>query len=62
MTKFKLIGAVVALTLSSAAFAANAADCCPDMACCHDGADCCDHGAKAKGGDHAAPAAADQHR
>jgi len=22
------------------------------MACCKDGADCCDHGDKAKGGDH----------
>lgn len=51
MSKFKLIGAAVALTISSAAFAATAADCCPDMACCKDGADCCDHGTKAKEAD-----------
>ena len=43
MSKFKLIGAAVALTLSSTAFAATAADCCPDMTCCKEGADCCDH-------------------
>jgi len=28
------------------------ANCCADMAGCKDGADCCDHGDKAKGGDH----------
>jgi len=39
MTKFKLIGAAFALTLSSGAFAA-VANCCADMACCKDGADC----------------------
>ena len=54
MTKFKLISAAFALTLSSGAFAA-VANCCADMACCKDGADCCDHGAKAKD-DHAAHA------
>ncbi|MBB3473625.1 MULTISPECIES: hypothetical protein [Sphingomonas] len=52
MTKFKLISAAFALTLSTGAFAA-VANCCADMACCKDGADCCDHGDKAKGGDHA---------
>ena len=52
MTKFKLIGAAFALTLSTAAFATAAADCCPGMACCKDGADCCDH-AKGKAGEHA---------
>ena len=46
MTKFKLISAAFALTLSTGAFAA-VANCCADMACCKDGADCCDH---AKGG------------
>ena len=51
MSKFKLIGAAVALALSSTAFAATAADCCPDMTCCKEGADCCDHAKKA--GDHA---------
>jgi hypothetical protein len=52
MTKFKLISAAFALTLSTGAFAA-VANCCADMACCKDGADCCDHGDKAKGGEHA---------
>lgn len=52
MTKFKLISAAFALTLSTGAFAA-VANCCADMACCKDGADCCDQGDKAKGGDHA---------
>ena len=52
MTKFKLISAAFALTLSTGAFAA-VANCCANMACCKDGADCCDHGDKAKGGDHA---------
>ncbi|WP_294260191.1 hypothetical protein [uncultured Sphingomonas sp.] len=52
MTKFKLISAAFALTLSTGAFAA-VANCCADMACCKDGADCCDHGDEAKGGDHA---------
>ena len=52
MTKFKLISAAFALTLSTGAFAA-VANCCADMACCKDGADCCDHGDKAKGGDRA---------
>ena len=51
MSKFKLIGAAVALTISSAALAATAADCCQDMACCKDGADCCDCGTKAKAAD-----------
>ena len=51
MTKIKLISAAFALTLSTGAFAA-VANCCADMACCKDGADCCDHGTKAKGGDH----------
>lgn len=55
MTKFKLISAAFALTLSTGAFAA-VANCCADMACCKDGADCCDHGDKAKAGDHAAHA------
>ena len=40
MTKLKLIGTAVALSLSSAAFAAGAS-CCADMACCNEGADCC---------------------
>lgn len=40
MTKFKLISAAFALTLSTGAFAA-VANCCADMACCKDGADCC---------------------
>ena len=52
MTKFKLVSAAFALTLSTGAFAA-VANCCANMACCKDGADCCDHGDKAKGGDHA---------
>ena len=52
MTKFKLVSAAFALTLSTGAFAA-VANCCADMACCKDGADCCDHGDKAKRGDHA---------
>lgn len=52
MTKFKLISAAFALTLSTGAFAA-VANCCADMTCCKDGADCCDHGDKAKGGDRA---------
>jgi hypothetical protein len=52
MTKFKLISAAFALTLSSSAFAA-VANCCADMACCKDGADCCDKGDKAKHADHA---------
>lgn len=47
MTKFKLISAAFALTLSSGAFAA-VANYCADMACCKDGADCCDKAAKAK--------------
>ena len=47
MPKFKLSSAAFALTLSSGAFAA-VANCCADMACCKDGADCCDKGAKAK--------------
>lgn len=47
MTKFKLISAAFALTLSSGAFAA-VANWCADMACCKDGADCCDKVAKAK--------------
>lgn len=59
MTKLKLIGTALALSLSSAAFAA--APCCADMACCKDGADCCKEqdGKKdccadmKKGGDHA---------
>ncbi len=62
MSKFKLIGAAVALTISSAAFAAIAADCCPDMVCCKDSADPCGDSGEAKGGDHAAPASAEQHR
>lgn len=53
MTTFKLIGAAIALTVSSAAFAAGAT-CCVDLACCKDGADCCDHAAHAKTGDHVA--------
>lgn len=47
MTKFKFIGAAVALTLSTAALAAGSA-CCPGMTCCQDGKDCCDQSAKAK--------------
>lgn len=39
MTKFSVLGAALALSLSTAAFAA--ADCCKDMACCREGADCC---------------------
>ncbi len=57
MTKFKLISAAFALTLSTGAFAA-VANCCADMACCKDGADCCDKGDKAKhadDADHAMP-------
>ena len=50
MTKFKLISAAFALTLSTGAFAA-VANCCADMACCKDGADCCKVGAKAKAAD-----------
>lgn len=50
MTKFKLISAAFALTLSTGAFAA-VTNCCADMACCKDGADCCDHGTKAKAAD-----------
>jgi hypothetical protein len=38
MTKFKLIGAALALALPAAAFAAGS---CADMACCKEGADCC---------------------
>lgn len=52
MTKFKLISAAFALTLSTGAFAA-VANCCADMACCKDGADCCDKGDKTKHADHA---------
>jgi hypothetical protein len=48
MTKFKLIGAALALALPTAAFAAGS--CCADMACCKEGADCCKDG---KHGDHA---------
>ncbi len=55
MTKFKLISAAFALTLSTGAFAA-VANCCADMACCKDGADCCDKGDKAKHADHASHA------
>ena len=40
MTKLKLIGSALALSLSGAAFAAGAS-CCADMACCKEGADCC---------------------
>ena len=40
MTKLKLIGTAVALSLSSATYAAGAS-CCADMACCKEGADCC---------------------
>ena len=40
MTKFSIIGAAFALSLSTAAFAT--ADCCKDMTCCKEGADCCD--------------------
>ncbi len=40
MTKFKLIGAALALSLSGAAFATGAS-LCADMACCKEGADCC---------------------
>lgn len=40
MTKFKLIGGAIALSLSSVAFAAGAG-CCADMACCKQGGDCC---------------------
>jgi hypothetical protein len=58
MTKFKLIGAAFALSLSTAATAV-AADCCPDMSCCKEGADCCD---QAKAGEHADQAGATQHR
>jgi hypothetical protein len=36
MTKFKLIGAALALALPTAAFAAGS-----DMACCKEGSDCC---------------------
>jgi len=39
MTKFKLIGAALALAIPGVAFAAGS--CCADMACCKDGADCC---------------------
>jgi hypothetical protein len=54
MKTLKIMGAVLALTISGAA-SATAADCCKDMACCKekDGkkSDCC-HDMK-KGGDHA---------
>jgi hypothetical protein len=43
MTMFKMFGAAVALSLSTAAVAAGAA-CCADLACCVAGADCCEHG------------------
>ena len=49
MTKFKLISAAFALTLSTGAFAA-VANCCADMACCKDGADCCKDKDGKKGG------------
>lgn len=65
MTKFKLIGAAFALTLSTTAFAAEA-NCCADMACCKEGADCCKDGAdccskgdKAGHDEHAGHAAPD---
>lgn len=56
MTKFKLIGAALALALPTAAFAAGS--CCAGMACCKEGADCCKDGKDCcvdmkKGGDHA---------
>ena len=41
MTKLKLIGTALVLSLSSVAFAAGAS-CCADMACCKEGADCCE--------------------
>ena len=56
MTKLKLVGAALALSLPGAAFAAS---CCADMTCCKEGADCCKEGKKdccadmKKGGDHA---------
>lgn len=40
MTKLKLIGTAIALSLSGAAFAAGAS-CCAEMACCKEGAACC---------------------
>lgn len=63
MTKLKLIGTALAMSLASVASAAGA-DCCADMACCKEGKDCCkkqdgkkaDCCAKMKadtGGDHA---------
>ena len=57
MTKFKRIGAALALAIPTTVFAA--APCCADMACCKEGADCCKDGKKEccadmkKGGDHA---------
>ncbi|HEX8382903.1 MAG TPA: hypothetical protein VF592_05945 [Sphingomonas sp.] len=59
MTKFKLIGAALALTLSTAA-GAVAADCCADMACCKEGADCCDRARDEAGVDAGHPVAAPQ--
>jgi hypothetical protein len=50
MTKFKLLTAAFALSLSTGAFAV--ADCCANMACCKEGADCCDKGDQAKSTDH----------
>lgn len=59
MTKFKLIGAALALALPTAAFAAGS--CCAGMTCCKEGADCCKDGKgdccadmkSGKHGDHA---------
>ena len=42
MTKFKLIGAALALALPTAAFAAGS--CCAGMTCCKEAADCCKDG------------------
>ena len=41
MTKFKLIGAALALAIPTVAFAADAGCCGADKTCCKDGADCC---------------------
>lgn len=55
MTKFKLIGAALALAIPGVAFAADAGCCGADKTCCKDGSDCCKKDCCAdmkKGGDH----------
>lgn len=57
MNTYKLVAAAFALSLSTAAVAATA-ECCPDMACCKQGADCCD---KSKGNESAHAEAGARH-